>query len=242
MDIKKILLSAATVTGMMAVGTVAANADTVTVKAGDTVSVLAHEYGTTVDTIKQSNQLQNENLIFVGQKLQINGTATTTNQVAPAVQQPATSVQSSTPSATQTQQPAQSTQSSTPAAAQSQQPAQKTQSSTPAAAQSQQPAQSTQSAPAAPAAKQTQQPATTTTNTTISLSDSSARDWIAARESGGSYTATNGNYYGKYQLSRSYLHGDYSAANQDRVANQYVAAQYGSWQGAVSHWKEYGWY
>lgn len=239
MDIKKILLSAATVTGMMAVGTVAANADTVTVKAGDTVSVLAHEYGTTVDTIKQSNQLQNENLIFVGQKLQINGTATTTNQVAPAVQQPATSVQSSTPAATQTQQPAQSTQSSTPAAAQSQQPAQKTQSSTPAAAQSQQPAQSTQSAPAA---KQQTQPATTTTNTTISLSDSSARDWIAARESGGSYTATNGNYYGKYQLSRSYLHGDYSAANQDRVANQYVAARYGSWQGAVNHWKEYGWY
>ncbi|MFT9213633.1 MAG: peptidoglycan-binding protein LysM, partial [Liquorilactobacillus ghanensis] len=143
------------------------------------------------------------------------------------------------PAATQTQQPAQSTQSSTPAAAQSQQPAQKTQSSTPAAAQSQQPAQSTQSAPAA---KQQTQPATTTTNTTISLSDSSARDWIAARESGGSYTATNGNYYGKYQLSRSYLHGDYSAANQDRVANQYVAAQYGSWQGAVSHWKEYGWY
>ncbi|MFT8393857.1 MAG: LysM peptidoglycan-binding domain-containing protein [Liquorilactobacillus ghanensis] len=240
MDIKKILLSAATVTGMMAVGTVAANADTVTVKAGDTVSVLAHEYGTTVDTIKQSNQLQNENLIFVGQKLQINGTAATTDQVAPAVRQPATSVQSSTPApaATQTQQPAQSTQSSTPAAAQSQQPAQKTQSSTPAAAQSQQPAQSTQSAPAA---KQTQ-PATTTTNTTISLSDSSARDWIAARESGGSYTATNGNYYGKYQLSRSYLHGDYSAANQDRVANQYVAAQYGSWQGAVNHWKEYGWY
>lgn len=205
MDIKKILLSAATVTGMMAVGTVAANADTVTVKAGDTVSVLAHEYGTTVDTIKQSNQLQNENLIFVGQKLQINGTAATTNQVAPAVQQPATSVQSSTPAATQTQQPAQSTQS-------------------------------------APAAKQQTQPATTTTNTTISLSDSSARDWIAARESGGSYTATNGNYYGKYQLSRSYLHGDYSAANQDRVANQYVAAQYGSWQGAVNHWKEYGWY
>lgn len=239
MDIKKILLSAATVTGMMAVGTVAANADTVTVKAGDTVSVLAHEYGTTVDTIKQSNQLQNENLIFVGQKLQINGTAATTNQVAPAVQQPATSVQSSTPAATQTQQPAQSTQSSTPAAAQSQQPAQKTQSSTPAAAQSQQPAQSTQSAPAA---KQQTQPATTTTNTTISLSDSSARDWIAARESGGSYTATNGNYYGKYQLSRSYLHGDYSAANQDRVANQYVAAQYGSWQGAVNHWKEHGWY
>lgn len=205
MDIKKILLSAATVTGMMAVGTVAANADTVIVKAGDTVSVLAHEYGTTVDTIKQSNQLQNENLIFVGQKLQINGTAATTNQVAPAVQQPATSVQSSTPAATQTQQPAQSTQS-------------------------------------APAAKQQTQPATTTTNTTISLSDSSARDWIAARESGGSYTATNGNYYGKYQLSRSYLHGDYSAANQDRVANQYVAAQYGSWQGAVNHWKEYGWY
>ncbi|MBA1394880.1 LysM domain-containing protein, partial [Lactobacillus sp. XV13L] len=56
---------------------------------------------------------------------------------------------------------------------------------------------------------------------------SSAREWIASRESGGYYSAQNGRYYGKYQLDASYLHGDYSPANQERVANNYVAARYG---------------
>ena len=66
--------------------------------------------------------------------------------------------------------------------------------------------------------------------------------WIASHESGGSYTASNGNYYGKYQLSRSYLGGDYSPANQERVADNYVASRYGSWSAAKSHWLSHGWY
>lgn len=41
---------------------------------------------------------------------------------------------------------------------------------------------------------------------------------IAQRESSGSYDATNGQYIGRYQLSASYLNGDYSPANQERVA------------------------
>lgn len=73
-------------------------------------------------------------------------------------------------------------------------------------------------------------------------SNSSAKAWIANRESGGSYTASNGQYYGKYQLGAAMLHGDYSAANQERVADQYVAARYGSWDNAKSFWLQHGWY
>ena len=76
----------------------------------------------------------------------------------------------------------------------------------------------------------------------VAGSDAAAKAWIAARESGGSYTAQNGQYYGKYQLSSSYLNGDYSPANQERVADQYVAGRYGSWTNAKQHWLSNGWY
>ena len=71
---------------------------------------------------------------------------------------------------------------------------------------------------------------------------SSAKDWIIQRESGGNYNATNGQYYGAYQLDKSYLNGDYSKENQDRTAEQYVANRYGSWEAAQEHWKAHGWY
>lgn len=71
---------------------------------------------------------------------------------------------------------------------------------------------------------------------------SSAKEWIAQKESGGSYTAQNGRYYGRYQLDSSYLGGDYSAANQERVADQYVANRYGSWEAAQQFWMNHGWY
>ena len=76
----------------------------------------------------------------------------------------------------------------------------------------------------------------------VSGNDAAAKAWIAARESGGSYSAQNGQYIGKYQLSVSYLNGDYSAANQERVADQYVASRYGSWSAAQSFWQSHGWY
>lgn len=76
----------------------------------------------------------------------------------------------------------------------------------------------------------------------VAGSDAAAKAWIAARESGGSYTAQNGQYYGKYQLSSSYLNGDYSAANQEHVADNYVASRYGSWTAAQQFWQGHGWY
>ncbi|MGK4016164.1 LysM peptidoglycan-binding domain-containing protein [Ligilactobacillus salivarius] len=166
-----VIASAAALTGVFA-STAVANADTVTVKSGDTVSKLAKDYNTTVDAIVNTNKLSNANLIFVGQKLEI-GEATQADN---------------------------------------------------------------------------NQQATTNYNTNsnytsnVSGNEQAAKEWIAARESGGNYGARNGQYIGRYQLSASYLGGDYSPANQERVADQYVASRYGSWSAAQSHWLSNGWY
>ena len=199
MKIKYALLStAADTASLFAIGATA-QAATVTVTAGDPVSDLAADHGTTVSAIEKANQLKNVNLIFVGQQLEVNG-----NEAA-----------ATTTQATQTSSQATQTQ----AAPQTQTQAQT--SSTPAA---------------------TTQSSTTSTSNYTSGSDSSAKAWIAGKESGGSYSARNGQYIGKYQLSASYLNGDYSAANQERVADSYVASRYGSWDNAKSHWLSNGWY
>ncbi|MST86852.1 aggregation-promoting factor C-terminal-like domain-containing protein [Lactobacillus porci] len=82
----------------------------------------------------------------------------------------------------------------------------------------------------------------TTSSSSASSSESAAKAWIANKESGGSYTASNGNYYGKYQLSRSLLGGNTSAAAQEAAADSYVASRYGSWTAAKSFWEANGWY
>ncbi|MGY3766593.1 aggregation-promoting factor [Vagococcus vulneris] len=71
---------------------------------------------------------------------------------------------------------------------------------------------------------------------------SSAKEWIAQKESGGSYSATNGHHIGRYQLDPSYLNGDHSPANQERVADNYVENRYGSWENAKTFWLNNGWY
>ena len=81
-----------------------------------------------------------------------------------------------------------------------------------------------------------------TVATTVSGAEAEAKEWIAQKESGGSYTATNGRYIGRYQLTDSYLNGDYSAENQERVADAYVAGRYGSWSAAKNFWLNNGWY
>ena len=83
---------------------------------------------------------------------------------------------------------------------------------------------------------------TSASTSTVSGSEAEAKEWIAQKESGGSYTATNGRYIGRYQLTDSYLNGDYSAENQERVADAYVAGRYGSWTAAKNFWLNNGWY
>ena len=217
MKFNKVALSIACAAGFTVAGAAAANADTVTVKSGDTLSQIADENNTTVSSIQSLNSLQNIHLIFPGQKLVINANngdaAVSTQQSAQTTQQ--ASQQQTVQQASQQQTMQQASQQQTTQQASQQQTTQQ--------ASQQQTMQTTQQAVA-------------------SSSEQAARDWIAARESGGSYTAQNGNYYGKYQLSSAYLGGDYSAENQERVADSYVLNRYGSWANAKSHWLQNGWY
>jgi len=202
MKIKSLLLSTVAAASLFAIGSTAANADTVTVKSGDTVAKIAAAHNTTVSAIKTANNLSNVNLIYVGDQLEVNGTSTTSSTSTSNVSTTATTANNANTSAT---------------------------------------TQST-SQPSTASTTHTANTASTRTTSTTSGSDSSAKAWIAGKESGGSYSAANGNYYGKYQLSKSYLNGDYSAANQEKVANNYVSSRYGSWSAAKAHWLSNGWY
>ena len=138
-----------------------ANADSYTVKSGDTLSAIATSHNTTIDQIAQKNKISNIHLISVGQVLELNDSVAMT---------------------------------------------------------------------------------TTAASSGLSAEDASAKEWIAQKESGGSYTARNGQYYGRYQLSLSYLNGDLSAENQEKVADTYVSGRYGSWSAAKAFWLANGWY
>lgn len=208
MKFNKVALSIACAAGFTVAGAAAANADTVTVKSGDTLSQIADENNTTVSSIQSLNSLQNIHLIFPGQKLVINAN---NGDAAVSTQQSAQTTQQASQQQTTQQAQQQTTQQTSQQQASQQQASQ-------------------------------QQTMQTTQQAVASSSEQAARDWIASRESGGSYTAQNGNYYGKYQLSSAYLGGDYSAENQERVADSYVLNRYGSWANAKSHWLQNGWY
>lgn len=250
--------------------TVSANADSIyTVKSGDTLSGISCQFGhdyAFVDTLASNNNIANKNLIYVGQKLVIKDdgeiASATASQVAslPSASASSTS-QAQTDSASAASQAsstasdqasADSLAAAQSAAAASQATASEAAASAAAASQaalqSQQAA--SQSAAATSTAYTTMAATSTTTSTSstssytssLSSSEEAAKEWITQKESGGSYTAKNGNYYGKYQLSISYLNGDLSAANQEKVADQYVASRYGSWTAAQSFWESHGWY
>lgn len=190
-NFKKLLVTLGAFGGLALAGTVA-SADTVyTVQSGDTLSEISQKFNTTVETLAQKNNINNVNVISVGQQLDIpdgNVQATSTqNVVTQPVQQ------------TQVQQPQQAT------------------------------------------AQVVQQMQTITSNQGGSNLGSAAEQ-IAQAESGGNYNARNGQYIGKYQLSASYLNGDYSPANQDRVFQQYCNQRYGSVENALAFRQSHGWY
>lgn len=158
---------------------IVANADSYTVKSGDTLSAIAKEKNTTVDAIAKKNKISNVNLISVGQVLEIEDANTTQKTTEQA-----------TTSKTDT----------------------------------------------------TQATTTVSASDGLNAEDAAAKEWIAQKESSGSYTAQNGQYYGRYQLTITYLNGDLSPANQEKVANQYVVNRYGSWSAAKNFWLANGWY
>lgn len=107
----------------------------------------------------------------------------------------------------------------------------------------QQPAQNTQNNNQAPVAQSQQAPAQNN-NQSYQGSSNWAKEWIAQRESGGSYTAynPNGGYYGRYQLNSSLVPYGASPAQQEAAADNYVAQRYGSWENAQAFWQRNGWY
>ena len=231
----------AAVAGAVALGTLTsattASADSIyTVQAGDTLSGISLKLGhdlTFVDTLAQRNQIANKNLIYVGQKLVIGDDGT----VCVATPQQAASLpQASATANAATSAPAPAVDSS--AASQSSSVSQSSN-----AAESTQVAQAPVASAATSAAVTAPTTSTATATTTpASSSEEAARQWIIQHESGGNYSAQNGQYYGAYQLSLAYLNGDLSASNQDAVANQYVASRYGSWAAAQAFWQQNGWY
>ena len=165
-----------------------ANADSYTVKSGDTLSKIASTYNTTVEQLSSLNGISNVDFITVGQVLELDSTASTTETTTSA-------------------------------------------------------ATTDDSSSATSAAESTDITTTSTSySSNLSSSDAAAKETIAQRESSGSYTAQNGQYYGRYQLTISYLNGDLSAENQERVADAYVASRYGSWSAALAFWNANGWY
>ena len=86
--------------------------------------------------------------------------------------------------------------------------------------------------------------APTTSSSSYTGVESAAKEWIAQKESGGDYNAVNpsGKYIGRYQLDASYLNGDHSIENQERVADEYVKNRYGTWEAAKAFWEANGWY
>ena len=161
-----------------------ANADSYTVKSGDTLSEIASTYNTTVEQLASLNSISNVDFITVGQVLELDSTASTTSAATTDDSSSATSTAASTDTTT----------------------------------------------------------TSTTYSSNLSSADAAAKETIAQRESSGSYTAQNGQYYGRYQLTISYLNGDLSAENQERVADAYVASRYGSWSAALAFWNANGWY
>lgn len=259
---KKAVKISAAVAGAVALGTVGtaitANADTVyTVQSGDTLSGISAKLGHNLDFVDQlasKNNIANKNLIYVGQKLVISDDG----EVSSAISEQAATLPSATAENTATAQDstaqsadsaAQSTAADTSAEqaasdAAAAQAASDAAASQAAAAQAQAAQQQSAQVQATTYSANTYSTNTTTTTytSTVSGDEAAAKAWIANKESGGSYTAQNGQYYGKYQLSSSYLNGDYSAANQEQVADNYVANRYGSWTAAQQFWQSHGWY
>ena len=195
--------------------TFAQESKTYIVKPGDTLSEIAETHNTTVEKLAKLNNIKNIHLIYVDQVLVIDGEAPVV-AATPATTKPAAPA---TTEASTTTEASATTEAPAPAAVE--------ETSAPAPA----PATPT------PAAESTPTP-----SATVSGSEAEAKEWIAQKESGGSYTATNGRYIGRYQLTDSYLNGDYSAENQERVADAYVAGRYGSWTAAKNFWLNNGWY
>ena len=100
------------------IGTVSASADSVTVKSGDTLNKIAEANNTDADTLASINHIQNKNLIYVGDVIELSASTNTQNvtTTAPAQTQTYSQTTSYTASVTPVQAATQASTSSNSAA------------------------------------------------------------------------------------------------------------------------------
>lgn len=83
-SIKKTVLTSIATVATVGVTAIVANADTVTVQSGDSLSAIAARNHTTVADLVKLNHISNPNLIFVGQSLQTSGSGATSAPATPS--------------------------------------------------------------------------------------------------------------------------------------------------------------
>ena len=244
----KIIAGLATTLGVLSLGVVSANADTYTVKAGDTVSAIAQAHNTSVSAIEKANKLANVNLIFIGDKLEVNGTTTTTTTSAATSAAPQSVASQATSSATSIATSASATSASSQSVA-----SQATSSAATSSVASQASSSATSSAASSTTSTtstQTDQQTYTQPKQTQTFSGNSndgsvaqqmaaktgvsAATWqqIINRESGGNANAVNASSgaYGYFQLLGHGEHAGMSAEEQvNMAANVYKAQGMSAW-------------
>lgn len=199
-----------------------ASADTYTVQSGDTLSQIAANHNTTVDTLVANNNIADANVIFVGQQVEIDGVASNASYDA--------------------------TQADVAAVVASQAPVTQQVSYTAPVTTVDYSAQS--QAPVAQEVSYTAPVATNTT--TAAASGSTYDQFIAAGgtdalwtaivmpESGGNPDASNGQYKGLGQTNQSW--GTGSVSDQTAGMLNYATSRYGSVDSAIAFRAANGWW
>lgn len=199
-----------------------ASADTYTVQSGDTLSQIAANHNTTVDTLVANNNIADANVIFVGQQVEIDDVASNASYDA--------------------------TQADVAAVVASQAPVTQQVSYTAPVTTVDYSAQS--QAPVAQEVSYTAPVATTTT--TAAASGSTYDQFIAAGgtdalwtaivmpESGGNPDASNGQYKGLGQTNQSW--GTGSVSDQTAGMLNYATSRYGSVDSAIAFRAANGWW
>lgn len=245
MDFKtKGFIASLAICGGILLGTTNANADTYTVQNGDTLSAVAQKTNTSVETLANINHIADVNEIVVGQKLETDYVETDEYVVQSGDTLSAIALKYGV--SVEEIKNANGLSSDLLLVGQKLKVGGQLQPQTQAQTEPQaEPQPQTEAQPqvqAEPQAEPQPQVQPQTQQPTLNDNEQSAKNWIAQKESNGSYSATNGQYVGKYQLSSSMLNGDYSPENQERVADNYVTQRYGSWQNAKEAWLANGWY
>ena len=217
------MITALTVAGLATLAMAEnASADTYTVQSGDTLSQIAANHNTTVDTLVANNNIADANVIFVGQQVEIDGVASNASYDA--------------------------TQADVAAVVASQAPVTQQVSYTAPVTTVDYSAQS--QAPVAQEVSYTAPVATTTT--TAAASGSTYDQFIAAGgtdalwtaivmpESGGNPDASNGQYKGLGQTNQSW--GTGSVSDQTAGMLNYATSRYGSVDSAIAFRAANGWW